>query len=81
MMGPQYRNGMIVNHPSERSWGPGKILQVDGRKVKVHFRDDTANNPGAVQRRIDGSPAPAGASFGRPLTSRNAPRSRRLLDP
>lgn len=35
-----FRAGMIVYHPTQRQWGPGRILQVAGSRVTVHFRDD-----------------------------------------
>lgn len=35
----QYRPGILVEHPTQ-PWGPGKVLHVEGDKVKVHFRDD-----------------------------------------
>ena len=35
-----YEPGMLIRHPARPEWGPGKVLQVKGRKLWIHFRDD-----------------------------------------
>ena len=34
-----YAPGILVVHPGKPLWGPGRVLAVDGSKVKVYFRD------------------------------------------
>jgi hypothetical protein len=34
-----YQVGMMVNHRSRHDWGPGKVLAVEGQKLKIYFRD------------------------------------------
>ena len=31
--------GTLVEHPKRPEWGPGKVLVVEGSKVKIYFRD------------------------------------------
>jgi hypothetical protein len=36
-----YLAGMLVRHPKMPGWGLGKVLEVRGNVVKIHFKDDT----------------------------------------
>lgn len=36
---PNYKVGMIVEHPNRPEWGPGKVVAVSGDRLHVHFRD------------------------------------------
>ena len=36
---PNYKVGMIVEHPNRPEWGPGKIVGVSGDRLHVIFRD------------------------------------------
>jgi len=36
-----YRKGSLVRHPTKAGWGLGKVLEVRGKVVTVHFKDDT----------------------------------------
>jgi hypothetical protein len=40
MTGDAYQVGMLVAHPGRSEWGLGKVLEVKGNKVKIHFKDD-----------------------------------------
>ena len=40
MTGDAYQVGMLVTHPGCSEWGLGKVLEVKGNKVKIHFKDD-----------------------------------------
>ena len=35
----KYRLGMLVDHPTKPEWGPGRVLAILGRNVRVYFRD------------------------------------------
>ena len=50
--------GSIVIHPKRTEWGPGKVLQVDGSKLTVYFRDVAAETPEEAVRKIDTIIAP-----------------------
>ena len=36
----KYEPGMLVRHPDKAEWGLGRVLEVHGNKLKVHFKDD-----------------------------------------
>ena len=40
MTSDAYQVGMLVTHPGCSDWGLGKVLEVKGNKVKIHFKDD-----------------------------------------
>ncbi len=39
-MSEAYEKGLLVRHPGKVEWGLGKILEVRGKVVTVHFKDD-----------------------------------------
>lgn len=45
--------GLVVIHPGKPEWGPGRILASDGSKLKIYFRDLSADSPEAAVRTID----------------------------
>ncbi|HNZ96676.1 MAG TPA: DUF3553 domain-containing protein [Thermoanaerobaculia bacterium] len=51
--GTEYAPGLLVTHPRMPLWGPGRILDVDGTKVVVYFRDLSGAEPEAAVRTID----------------------------
>jgi hypothetical protein len=50
---PVYRDGLLVVHPTKSEWGPGRILDVQGSKVIVYFRDLSAADPESAVRTLD----------------------------
>jgi len=50
-----YTVGKLVEHPKRLEWGPGKVLAVDGSKVKIYFRDVLEKTPGDAVKTIDTS--------------------------
>ena len=40
-MPQSYQPGVLVRHPLKPEWGLGKVLEVRGKTVTVHFKDDS----------------------------------------
>src|SRR5947209_18496363 len=52
-MTTNYEVGLIVVHPRKPEWGPGRILAIDGSKIKIYFRDLPGDSPENAVRTID----------------------------
>src|SRR6266404_1917657 len=48
-----YEVGLLVVHPRKTEWGLGRILQIDGSKITVYFRDLLGDSPDAAKRILD----------------------------
>jgi hypothetical protein len=49
-----YQPGMLVRHPKKSEWGLGKVLEVRGNVVKVHFKGDNEKDYRAIS--VDRAP-------------------------
>ena len=56
---PHYSEGLIVQHPTMRVWGPGKVLAVEGSKLTVYFRDLPGEHPENAVKKMDVPPSDA----------------------
>jgi hypothetical protein len=45
---PKINPGILVRHPGKPEWGLGRVLDVQGTKVKVYFRDLPGDHPEAA---------------------------------
>ena len=48
MPGTAYQPGMLVRHPKKPEWELGKVLEVRGNVVKVHFKGDNEKDFRAI---------------------------------
>ena len=48
-----YEIGLLVIHPLKTEWGLGRILEIDGSKITIYFRDLRGDTPDAAKRIID----------------------------
>lgn len=53
MSDDRYQQGLIVEHPRMPKWGPGKILLIQGSKLRIYFRDLAGKHPEDAVRSID----------------------------
>jgi len=55
---PPYSIGMTVEHPKRPQWGPGRILDINGEKLVVYFRDLPETKAGDAVKTINPAVVP-----------------------